>query len=382
MGEVTLLPTSGDGWLHERQRAYLICGEDERGVLEAARALRARYMPSDAADFDLDEIEAESASVEDIITSVQREPTLGDLRMVILGSAEVFRRRELARAAERLAETIRHLGPRSCLVMVKRPDASSGKRGAALLTPALDAAVREVGLVVRCPVLDEKAMADWIDAYVAAAGKRITSDAAQRLASRGITDRIAVAHDLDRLIAYVGSRPSIEAADVQAVVAQDPEDVIFRLVDAISARRSGEALSLLRAAARYESRTQVLAGRLLSLLDRQFRLLYQARELSALGIGMSELKSLPDGVAAELPAESSLVSMAWKARSYARDATQWSRADICRAFGLLVACDAANKGDESGNEDVLANLEELVVSLCERVLTPAAGPGRVLSQDR
>ncbi len=368
MSEFVVTPASGDAWLAVRQRAYLLCGDDDQSILDAARSIQERFLEEDAADFDLDDLDAETTPIEDIIGSIQREPLLGDVRMVVVRAAGILRRRDKARSADLLADAIRQLGPRSCLVLIKRPTGEVTRKGAAILTAKLDSAVRDVGAIVRCPALDQEGMVRWIEQYVAQCGKSITKEAAHRLVARGSPDRIAVGHDLDRLIAYIGSRKRIEASDVHALVAQDPEDVMFRLVDAISSRRTGEALMLLRAASRYETRPHALAGRFLALVERQLRLLYQARELRSLGVGMSELRTLPQEIAADLPNDASIVSMSWRASSYARDAAQWTRAELVQAFGLLVQCDAANKGDEAGHENPLANLEQLVILLCDRSL--------------
>ncbi|MBM3494767.1 MAG: hypothetical protein FJX72_10705 [Armatimonadetes bacterium] len=137
----------------------------------------------------------------------------------------------------------------------------------------------------------------------------------------------------------------------------------------MAARRTADALVLLRRAARYEMRSQSLAPKVISLLARQLKLMWQVNELKAQGVGAGRLRELPQDVAAQLPKDGSIVPMAWRAGIIARDAGRWGRADLVRAFGLLVACDAANKGEEAGSFDTMANLEGLVVELCEGVTT-------------
>jgi len=365
MAEIVLTPAIGDAWLAERRPVYLIHGEDGLAISEAVQSAATRWVRPEDADFDLDELDAEVVSVGDILGSLSREPMLGDVRLVIVRSSEVFRRRERNRDAEALAAGIGRVRRRSTLVLVKRAEDPGGRKAATVLTPKLDAAVREHGTMVRCPALDASAMAEWAARYVSQSGKRIGPDAVRRLTAQGGEDRTSFRLELNKLISFVGARDEIRLSDVEATLTHDPEDVMFRLVDAVTARRAGEALTLLRAAARYESKAQTLAGRFLSLLSRQLRFVYQARELTTLGLNAGNPRSLPAQIAADLPSDGSITSMAWKARAYARDAGQWCREDLVRALGAIMDCDAANKGDESGSEDALGNLEVLIVRLCD-----------------
>lgn len=366
MPELTLTPGYGDAWLSKRHRVYMIHGEDGKMIADAVEALRQRVVEPANADFDLDELDAETVTINEIIGSVMREPLLGDTRAVVVRSCESFRRRERSRDADRLSEAIAGLGDRSCLVLVKAADEPGGRKAATALTAKLDAAVKAGGLMVRCPALDASGLAEWMATYAARAGKEISRGAAARLSQMRSGDRVALCHELEKVMAYVGDRPRIEVADVEAVTSENPEDVMFRLVDAVSARKTAEALVLLRKAIRFESRAQTLAGRFLSLLSRQLRFVYQARELDALGIRASAVGSAPTELTSQLPSEGSLASMAWKARSYARDAAHWPRKDLVQAMRLIMECDAANKGDQQGSEDPVANLETLIVRLCDR----------------
>lgn len=371
MADAQFLPDSRHDWLSRPCRAYLVHGEDQQSIGDACQQILAHRLPTDAWDFDLDVLDAEEVPVNAIVASMQRLPLLGDLRVVLVRSCHVFRGRERARDAEALATAIMKLHDQCCVVLALSADAPGVRRGPTIVNPKLDAAVRDVGMVVHCPLLKGRTLVTWIARYVAMAGKRITEEAAGRLADKEQADRVTLSRELDKLIAYVGERPRIELSDVDAVATHDPEDVMFRLVSEVSARRTGPALVLLRTLAQYEARPQALAGRFLALLNRQLRLVYQMRELQAEGVRETHLSSLPPEVQAQLPGDANIATMAWKARDYARDAGRWTREELARAFEMMVRCDAANKGDESGSEDVLANLEVLIVRLCDRGLLAA-----------
>lgn len=362
MNDILLTALSQPNWLEPLGRAYIICGDDEQLADEAVEAIRARTIKDDIGDFDWECLDATTTGVQDIVASAQRIPVISERRLVVVSEAQVYAKPERKQDAGRLAAAIAALPAASCLVLVAR-GVGGGRAKASALTAAVDRAVREVGAIVRCCSLDGAGLADWAVAYARQHGKELARPAAQRLTVSG-EDRIGVRHSLDKLIAYVGERTGISVRDVDAVVAHAPEDVMFKLIDAVSARRTADALVLLRRAAQYESKTPALAAKLIALLGRQLRLLWQVRELVADGIAANRLRDAVATLQDDLPQEASIASLAWKAPALARDAARWSRKELADAVRLLVECDAANKGEEAGSADTMANLEELVVRLC------------------
>ncbi|NLH98785.1 MAG: DNA polymerase III subunit delta [Chthonomonadales bacterium] len=364
MSDIMLTAASHEDWLAELHRAYIIYGEDADLIREAVGMLKLHVLGSAGGDFDWEELDAGSCSPEDVLASAQRVPVMADRRVVLVQGAEVYAKAERRAEASRLAGAVPNLPAASCLVFVVRQSDASRRRSA-VLTPDLDGAVRAAGRIVRCAQLEGPALAEWAQAYVGRFGKSIARAAVQRVVA-DVAERHAVKEELDKLVAYVGDRDTIDISDVRELIGEAPEDVMFRLVDAVSARNGSDALVLLRQAARYEGRAQTLAAKLIALLTRQFRLLLQARELVEMGVPIQRMRRLPADVEAELPGETSLASMAWKAGAIARDADGWTVEEIADALGQLVECDAANKGEEAGSSDPMANLEMLVVTLCRK----------------
>ena len=175
---------------------------------------------------------------------------------------------------------------------------------------------------------------------------------------------MALHNELEKAICFAGDAPYITLDMVEETCSYNPEDVMFKLVDAISNRNADRALRLFHEVLRYDTKPQSVAGRFLALLARQIRMLTQAHELGRRKQDANSVKNLPAEIAAELPGDGSIVSMSWKARDLFGAARQWTREDLVRAFTLLVDCDIANKGGEEGSEDVVTNLELLILQLC------------------
>jgi DNA polymerase-3 subunit delta len=363
VSDIALSPSSKSLTFEPIQRVYTVCGEDADLIADAVQAIRSAAISDDCGDFDWEEFDAGSANVEDILASAYRAPVVSQRRLVVVHQAELFGKADRKAAADRLAEGIHSLPGLSCLVLVAKSDGASGKPRSAAINAALDRAVRSVGAIVRCSALDVPGLIEWASLFVRDCGKELTRKGAQRLVASG-DDRTAIRHALEKLVAYVGERSIINEADVDAVVGQAPEDVMFRLVDAVSGRRASDALLLLRRAAAFETRAQALASKLVALLTRQMRLLWQARELNAEGIALGRLRDTAAQLAGDLPQDGSIASVAWKAPALGRDAARWTRDELVQALELLIECDAGNKGEEIGASDTMANLELLVVRLC------------------
>jgi DNA polymerase-3 subunit delta len=171
-----------------------------------------------------------------------------------------------------------------------------------------------------------------------------------------------------KLVCYLGERETITAQDVGTVVAASPEDVMFATIDAITRRQTDRALTLMGELHRYEPKPQAVAGKLLALLGRQYRMLWQAKFLGQKRVNPREVRSLPPAIAAELPTEANIAQLAFKAPELFAQAQTLSWEELARALELLLLCDLANKGGVTEESDVFGadptrNLQLLALEL-------------------
>jgi DNA polymerase-3 subunit delta len=362
--EAVYNPHAPESLLHPIRPVYAFWGEDDAQKDEAIAYLQKAVLAPGFEEFDREVIDAGAVTVEYILAAASQVPMSSSHRLVVVQSAELYRRRERNAEAQRLAEGIASLGPFSCLVL--RVGASEEEKGRSktALTAQLDAAIRSEGALIRCRALANEELLAWLTAEAAVAGKELEADAGQRLMEAARNDRMALHNELEKVICFVGKAPRITLADVEAVCSCDPEDVMFKLVDAITRQDSNASLRLLRELLRYDPKPQSVAGRLLALLDRQFKLIWQALELQGEGINAGSVRQLPSTIAEALPSEVNIVGMAWKAPELFRLARRWDRKRLTDAFDRMLACDLANKGSGEGSEDVVANIEVLILHLC------------------
>jgi DNA polymerase-3 subunit delta len=319
---------------------------------------------ADFADFDFEVLEADARSPDQVLAAAGMVPFGSPVRLVILRGVELYRKRERSGDAERLAAGIAALGEGSCLVLRVGAAEDEKSRGKTVLTQKLDRAIGEAGVMVQCRALSDEDLAGWVGAEAARAGKRIEPAAARHVVATGRGLRSAIANELEKAICYAGDQPVVTLAMAQATASYDPEDVMFKLVDAIVRRNADAALLLFHEILRYDPKPQAVAGKLLALLARQLRLIAQANELNRLRIDPGSVRNLPPDVASELPQEGSIVAMAWKARDIYAQGRGWSGDLMASAFGWMMECDLNNKGGGEGSEDVVTNVELLILRLC------------------
>src|SRR5436309_10772258 len=143
---------------------------------------------------------------------------------------------------------------------------------------------------------------------------------------------------------------------------------MFTTIDAIVRRQVDRALSLLAELHRYDPKPQAVAGKLLALLARQYRMLWQAKFLAEQRVSPRDVRNLPPELAAELPTESNIAQMAFKASDLFALSKTYTWAALTNALEKLLLCDLANKGgvtDDSGSfgSDPAGNLQLLVLEL-------------------
>ncbi len=185
----------------------------------------------------------------------------------------------------------------------------------------------------------------WIEQRMTAKGGSIHPLAAQELARLVGSDLRQLDQELEKLLAYVNYERTVTATDVQKLVSAAHTSNVFALVDAMGMRQTQKAVEHLHAL--LEAGAAPLY--LLSMIERQFRILLQVKELREQGAGIGEMQKVL-GIRQEFIIEKSV-----------RQAQHFSMARLESIYDHLAEVEQAIKTGEIS--DVLA-LDLLVVELC------------------
>lgn len=317
---------------------YLLLGEEDLLVDQALAGLLDRLIPLQERDLNLDVVRADEIAMADLITLVDTLPFFGQRRAVVVKDADAWKAPE----QERLAAYLEQGAPPSALILV----ASSLDRRRKLY-----ATIRKSGEVAEFPRLSMRQLPGWITERVRREGRQIDPDAVEALIALMGPGLRALSLELEKLFAYVESLDRITRRDVETVVSRVSESTIFMLVDAIGAKRSGEALRHLADILREEAPPYVLF-----MVARQFRLLMRASLLRARKKNLGTI-------------EEALGVPPFVARKITEQVENFSPGMFPAIFARLAEADRAVK---STGHPRLA-LETLIASLC---LTEETTAGR------
>ena len=346
---------------------YLLFGEEDRMKEEAVAALVRHVVDADFTDFDLEKMTAGDSTADSILAAAGQVPFGSARRLIVVQGMEQWRERGRQSEAERLAEGIVRLANSACLVLVAAAQEDEEKRKTGI-TVKLDNAVKKAGAIVACRAIKGESLLAWVTERVQTEGKRIAPAAAEQLVGAVGTEMRPLEQEIIKLVCYVGERQTITGQDIALIVASSPEDVMFTTIDAITRRQTDRALLLLGELHRYDPKPQAVAPKLLALLSRQYRMLWQAKFLAEKRVNPREVRSLPPDLAAELPSEGNIAGIAFKAADLFALSRSYTWEELTHALDQLLVCDLANKGgvtDESGpfGGDLTANLQMLVMEL-------------------
>jgi DNA polymerase III delta subunit len=240
----------------EIKPAYLIAGSDDAKVDAALARLRARALreggPGSLESFGPSE-GAGPPDAEGLIAAIPALSLLGSHRYLLADRVE----RWSSKQAGAVAETLASLPPDTTVVLAAReePPKMRAPKGLA------DAVRAAGGEVVTYEAPRGRRLPTWIAEEAARRGFEIDAEAARLLIDRMGTGTVRLATELDRLALWAGEGGTVRVEDLDQMVADTSEAMLWGLSDAVVERRAGDAARLAeRLALQGESLPSVVYG--------------------------------------------------------------------------------------------------------------------------
>ncbi len=313
----------------------LLQGEERLLVDEALRRILAAAVddPTDAMAVSRVDLAQSGTGAKEILAACRSIGLFATRQAVIVRAAEVLDKRADDRDA--LKAYVTQPDPSTTLVLVATK--LNGNHG-------LVRTLKKQGGVLTFNRMKAWQVPDWIGAEARRIGHGMDEGAARLVADLVGTDLNQLRLAIDQLSLYVGPDAPITGTDVETLLSATRSHTIFELVDAVAERRSVAALRHLHAM--LEHREPAL--RILAMLVRHFRMLWQAAEARAQGASMGDIRArlkLHEFVAKKLWAQ----CVKFNARS------------LSRAYDRLYETDLKLKS--KGLDDAMV-MERLVMELC------------------
>ena len=145
--------------------------------------------------------------------------------------------------------------------------------------------VKKFGSVVEFKRQTDAVLMQWILGKLKKENKRITRPVMELFLDKTGTDMELITQDLEKLLCYTMEKDVIEAADVEAICANQINGKIFDMVDAIGRKEQKKALDL------YYDLLMLKepAMRILYLVTRHFQILMQLRDMTGKGFDNKQM---------------------------------------------------------------------------------------------
>lgn len=310
---------------------YLFYGESEFRLERVLSRIRETFVPETARDFNLHIVYGDKAEPADIVDTARSLPFMSQNRLIIVRRTEVFS----AAALESFIPYLENPVDSTCLIFVS---------SSANFTKKFYRKIRKLGQSVHFKKLSDGQVIPWIKREAKGLGLDIEDQACaylQQIIGSRLRDLQA---ELEKLYLRYG-KMSIGLDEVRELAIHSRIYTIFELMDAISFKRRADSLSVLNRFLEEEGKDGPL--RVLGMLNRQVRILWQAKSLSGEG------GRVPD-------VSRKLKLPAFLASKVVKQSKCWDTEDFQRAVRLLYQADGFLK---SGAQAHLV-LENVVLSLC------------------
>ncbi len=361
-------------------RVYLYTGESDIRRRDAVEALIGKMVDPTSEGFDLEKVDGDDTAASAILSSVTTAPFMSERKVVVVERADRLSQDD----QEKIASFLPKLPSLSCLILLAGEDKTSRakqpqskppetdeeteeepeeKKRRKGLSPVLQKAVKAHGDLVNFAKMKSDALGQVAVTQARKLGKRLDPRSAAILSRSVEGNAVFLEREIEKLATYVGDSDEITFRDVEAVASRSAEDRVFALIDAIGGKKTGEAMRLLDETLAASPKPENEVHRILALMARHFRLLYQLRFLRESGV--RQLNAVPEEIEQLLPNESSVLSLTdWQRKKLFEQVGYFSTAQLRRCLQGVLECELATKGLGAETASNRLSFEMLLVKLC------------------
>jgi len=362
---------------------YLMGGDDEFSIKEAAGKLAEKLAPKSAGEFGVEIVEGDALNQDEalkvlgrVTEALQTVGFFGGEKLVwlkstnLLGDNPVTRTEAVKEGLLDLAEQLKRGLPDGVKLLISA--IGCDRRKTIYKTIEKAGEVRFFEAIEEGRGHGDEEIAEFIQGRLLAEKKTMGGAAFELFRELVAPDLREIANELEKVCLFAGKRAEISAADVKAVCSASRQSVIWELTDTLGARQIGPALAALENL--LDSGEQPIG--VVMMLVTQFRLVLLMRDLLARkviavsdgqGAGFQFVKAferLAEEEVAHFPkTKEGAPPSAWRLYRCALAARNFSTNELVRAMEILLE---ANRQLVSTQLDARLVLEETIVKIARK----------------
>lgn len=217
--------------------------------------------------------EGKGINVREVIDLAETLPFFAEHRLIILENSGFFKN-----ASPELADYIKELPDTTSMIFVESEIDKRGK---------LYKAIKEKGRIVELGRQDEGTLLRWIAGQVKREGKQITEQTIRSFLTKVGTDMENIQKELEKLFCYTLYKQEITSEDVEEICTTQITNQVFDMVEAVARKQQRKALDYYYDLLALKEPPM----RILFLLTRQFRLLWEVKDMDRQGYPRKEIAS-------------------------------------------------------------------------------------------
>ncbi|MCD8914991.1 DNA polymerase III subunit delta [Staphylococcus simulans] len=259
-----------------------IYGEVPELIDKKTNELTQQYLQTDKDDFNFASFNLNETEISVCIEEAMTLPFFSDEKAVVIKNAYVFTgekgSKDVTHNLEQLQEFIEKFdGPSLVIFEVYNQKLDERKK--------LVKALKKHSKLIKIEQMSEEELKNWIKTSLNEQYKDIKQDALNLFIDLTGINFNLVKQELDKIILYLGDRPTITKQDVETIVNRSLEQNVFLLTDYIQQGKKPEAVNLVNDLITMKEEPI----KLLALIASNFRLYYQCKILAKKGYSQQQI---------------------------------------------------------------------------------------------
>ena len=250
-------------------KVYLLCGEEAYLKKQYKEKLRKALIGDDTMNYAY--FEGKGVSYKEIIDLAETMPFFAERRLIILEDTGF-----LKNATPELADYLRDMPDSTTLVFVESDVDKRGK---------LFKAVKDTGRIVELTKQDEDTLVRWVYGLATKEMRQMDEYTVRYFLAKVGTDMEHIQQEMEKLFSYTMGRGQITVKDVEAICTTQITNQIFDMVNAVAEQKQRKALDYYYDLLALKEPPM----RILFLLTRQFKLLFEVKELDRQGYAKRDI---------------------------------------------------------------------------------------------